>query len=211
MKLLENGLKAPNITPDKCQIKEQSRLIFSEFVLQLWWKCWIRTTLFSSEALIATPLTRKNLICLSRLSRATFVPKSKKFFRCHIHMDRQHQNSLQLWSLPWQQNNLLILCTYMHNPSTITQITAECLLSLSEVSFMQGFVVDLAHWYARMCAHTLTPLKSESRSESSRISSSGTFLFFSRCSSRLFWGRTNGRKAMREENESSCVYKFRTW
>lgn len=34
---------------------------------------------------------------------------------------------------------------------------------------------------------TLTPLKSESTSESSRLSSSGTFLFFRRCSSRLFW------------------------
>lgn len=34
---------------------------------------------------------------------------------------------------------------------------------------------------------TLTPLKSESTSESSRLSSWGTFLFLSRCSSRLFW------------------------
>lgn len=93
--------------------------------------------LFSSEASAATPLTRKNFICLSGLSRTTSAPKSKKFFRDHIHMDRRYRNGLQLCSSPWQQNNG---CTCTHNPWTRTQITAECLLGLVlvEMSLMQG-------------------------------------------------------------------------
>lgn len=53
---------------------------------------------------------------------------------------------------------------------------------------------------------TLTPLKSESTSESSRLSSCGTFLFFSRCSSRLFWQEDKKRNAMRGEEKSSLMH-----
>lgn len=43
IKLLENGLKAPNITPDKYQPKHQlSWLVISGFLFQLWCKCWVR-------------------------------------------------------------------------------------------------------------------------------------------------------------------------
>lgn len=57
----------------------------------------------------------------------------------------------------------------------------------------------------------LTPLKSESTSESSRTSSTGTFLFFRRCSSRLFWqgfGGGRGRKSERNQGRGwKCSLK----
>ena len=66
--------------------------------------------------------------------------------------------------------------------------------------------LPLYHKYANTHTHpptnTLTALKSESTSESSRFSSSGTFLFFSRCSSRLFWGRTDNRTKEIRQNLS---------
>lgn len=112
------------------------------------------------------------------------------------------------------------------NPSTRSQINPASRLLMwagrlvwSELTVI-WHVINAMRWEAvhaceTLCemlyeTHTRTPLKSESTSESSRHSSSGTFLFFSRCSSRLFCRRTNDRKEMREEDESIWLKRSET-
>lgn len=73
----------------------------------------------------------------------------------------------------------------MATPALSKQTEIYCLDSLSGTSLSS---YCNGKWVAKV-EHTdipHTPLKSESKSESSRLSSCGTFLFFRRCSSRLF-------------------------
>lgn len=72
--------------------------------------------------------------------------------------------------------------------------------------------LHLAHSNQTHHTPTLTPLKSESTSESSRLSSCGTFLFFSKCSSRLFWQeekdkKTNERRRWKHSLMHSWILK----
>lgn len=96
-----------------------------------------------------------------------------------------HCKCFYLGGNPEPKQNFLTDAFYSKRPLDLTLLTS--------------YPDSAAHCISQSSTPTLTPLKSESTSESSRLSSCGTFLFFSRCSSRLFW--QEGKKKRQKSYE----------
>lgn len=115
MKLLENGLKAPNIMPDNCQTKEQlCCLIFTELFVTIMVEVLSQTRTVHLTGLDSDTAGHKEFDLFIWTLQGNFCAKVKEI----------------LWTFTWTDDTETAFscgCRHesMHNPSTRTQITAE--------------------------------------------------------------------------------------
>lgn len=147
MKLLENGLKAPNIMPDNCQTKEQlCCLIFTEFLLQLWWKGLSQNRTVHVRGPDSDTAGHKEFDLFIWSLQGNFCAKVKEI----LWISHSHGQTI-----PKQTSAVVVdmrACT-IHRPELKSLLS----LVLAEMSLMQGgkIMCDFVN-FAHMHTHTHT-------------------------------------------------------